>query len=103
MTSLLDQANFANKDGVLRKMRQALLTVAIAVSAEESSGDEIVDRGRLGFATSVLRDPDRWARVMVYGIVTDERIKASASDQVINDVVSALWNAYAGVNPNLGS
>jgi hypothetical protein len=103
MASLLDQANFATKENVVRKIRQAIITTAIAVAGEDASGNEIVDSGRLGFATSVLRDPDRWARIMVYGIVTDSRIKASASDQVITNVVSSLWNAYAGVNPNLGS
>jgi len=101
MASLLEQANFANKEGVVRKIRQAIIATAIAVAGEESSGNEAVDRGRLGFAACVLRDPDRWARIMVYGIVTDSRIKASASDQVIANVVSSLWNAYASVNPNL--
>jgi len=101
MTSLLDQADFAVKEGVLRKLRQAIIKVAIQVAAEESSGDEAVDAGRLNFSASVLRDPDKWARIMVYGVVTDDRIKASASDQVIINVVSSLWNAYAGVNPNL--
>ena len=101
MSSLLDQANFAVKEGVMRKIRQAIIKVAIQVAAEDASGNAAVDAGRLSFANQVLRDPDKWARIMVYGIVTDDRIKASASDQVIINVVGSLWNAYAGVNPNL--
>ena len=101
MTSLTDQAKFAVKEGLIHKTRQAVITAAIAVAAEDQSGNEALDRGRLALASNVLRDPDRWARTMVYGIVTDDRIKANTSDAVFTNVVASLWNAYAGVNPKL--
>ena len=103
MGSLLDQADFATKEGVLRKVRQAIIKTAIAVASEASSGNASVDASRLNFAATVLRDPDKWARLMVYGIVTDDRVNEGVTDLVLTNVVSSLWNAYAGVNPNLSA
>jgi hypothetical protein len=100
MASLTDQAKFAVREGIIHKIRQAVITVAIAVAAEEKSGNEAVDRARLALASNVLRQPDKWARTIVYGVVTDSRIKSNASDTVFTNVVASLWNAYAGVNPN---
>jgi len=100
-TSLSDQAKYAVKEGLIHKIKQAVITVALAVSVENKSGDEALDRLRLALATTVLRDPDRWARIMVYGIVTDGRIKSNSADKDYTDVISDLWNPYAGANPNL--
>lgn len=101
MSSLQEQANYATKEGFFHKLRQGIITVAIAISAEDSSGDDALDASRLSFATTVLRDPDKWTRIMIYGFVTDSRVNASMSDQVIMNVINTIWNSYAGVNPNL--
>ena len=58
MGTLLDQADFATKEGVLRKVRQAIIKTAIAVASEASSGVPALDASRLNFAATVLRDPD---------------------------------------------
>ena len=101
MASLTEQGKFAVKEGLVHKIRQAVVSVAIAVANEKKSGVDAVDRSRLALASNVLRDPDRWARVMVYGVVSNAKIKASASDKDFTDAVASLWNAYAGVNPKL--
>ncbi len=103
MGTLLDQADFATKEGVLRKVRQAIIKTAIAVASEASSGVPALDASRLNFAATVLRDPDDGPRIMVYGIVTDDRIHEGVTDLVLTNIVSSLWNAYAGVNPNLSA
>lgn len=93
------QAKLAADIRFVHRVRQAAIAAAIAVSHEAPTKKGRVDEARLNFATRLLRDPNRHARIMAYGIATYGSVSASCSDVVINNAVASLWNAYAGVNP----
>jgi hypothetical protein len=96
----LEQSTLAADDTFIRRVRQAIITAAIAISAEASSGNESIDKARLSLSTMVLREPTRWARIFVYGVATYSSLTAGSSDTVISNAVTSFWNAYAGANAN---
>ena len=94
-----EQTQLANDPQFIQRVRQAAVSAALAVASEAASGNDGLDRGRQRFATAVLRDPLRYARMLSYGVVTYTTLKPDSSDTVLANALSALWNAYAGVNP----
>jgi hypothetical protein len=96
-----EQIKLASDTEFINRVRQAVLTTAIAIASEAATGKEIVNNARLSFATHVLREPEKYAKIMVHGVVTNTSGKSVLSDAEINNIVAAIWNAYAGVNPNI--
>ena len=94
-----NQAKLATDIHFIQRVRQAAISAAIAISHEAPTDKEPVDDARLSFATRLLRDPNRHARIMAYGVVTYGSVSETCSDVVINNAIASLWNAYAGVNP----
>lgn len=99
--SYSQQIEVANDPAFINRVQQAAVQTALAVSAEASSAKAGVDSARLTFATQVLRDPQKYARLLAYGAVADGSLSLGSSDAQIAGRLSAIWNAYAGVNPNL--
>ena len=95
----ISQAKLATDSAFIQRVRQAAIAAAVAVSNETPSGKSALDDARLGFATRLLRDPNRYARILAYGVVTYASVSATCSDVVLNNAIATLWNAYAGVNP----
>jgi hypothetical protein len=75
------------------KVRQAMLTSAIAIQNEASS--VALHANRAVFAYEVLRDPNRWAPIMAQGVASDATIADDATDAAIQTSLNARWNAYA--------
>ena len=97
--SFSEQVTLAGNDELIRKVQQALIKSAIAVaaeSAETKSHDQ-----RRSFAQAVLMEPQRWARLVVLGVVTNPSITAESKDNDIEFTVNSMWDAYAGVSEKL--
>lgn len=97
--SFTDQATLATDTTFINRVKQAMLTAAIAIAGEAASGKTTVDQSRLSFATAVLREPEKYARVLVHGVATATAGKMELTDTELSNIVASVWNAYAGVNP----
>ena len=100
--SFIDAFELAQNEAFVQRVQQAMVKSAIAVSAESPSdpANLVLDAARLSYATTVLRDPPRNARLMAFGVVTNGTITAESSDSDIEFTVNSMWSAYSGVNPN---
>jgi hypothetical protein len=92
-----EQFTLAIDDTFIRRVQQAAITAAIAVSAEELTNDATVDGGRLGYATLVLRQPEKQARTIALSVVTNPAIHPLSTDSDIQFTVNIMWDALSGV------
>jgi hypothetical protein len=83
-----------------KRVRQAIVKAAIAISAEAASGKPALDTARLNYSTLVLRDPDRFARIMACGVATADSFTEKSTDADLYNVIVDQWNAYAGAKPS---
>lgn len=92
----LDQINTATNSDFINRVQQAAVKTAVAVSSEAASGEAIKDQKRGDFALALLHDPQKYARLLAYGVAA-QGLNGASSDGQIETTISALWNAYAGV------
>jgi hypothetical protein len=93
--NFLDQIQLAADENVIQRVQQALIKSALAVAAEDAGAAKHAER-RI-FAERVLHEPQRWARLVVLGVVTNPAISAKSSDDDIEFTVNSMWDAYAGI------
>ena len=78
------------------RIRQAVLTAAIAVMAEEAS--EPGHLLRVAFANAILSAPEEAGNIMAPGVVTNVGLTSTAAfDHDILYTVNTMFNAFAGV------
>jgi len=98
MATFLEQAELARNDAFRVRVQQAVIQAAINISGEGASDKSLVDSQRLSLARQVLQDPNNWAQKFCFGIAA---IIAEDTDAAVTSAIGGIWNAYAGVNPNL--
>lgn len=89
-----DRWEYAKQHEVIVQVQQAAVKAAIAVSSE--APETANHANRVAFALLVVRNPEHWARVMAFGVVS-QLTAANPSDATVDGKVAAIWNAYAGV------
>ena len=96
--SYTDQKALAVDDEFISKIEIAAVTAAIAIASEDSATAGHTNRA--AYANSVLAASRDRARELAHGTAADASITASSSDATLSARISAIWNAYAGFNPN---
>lgn len=87
--------NVAVHQDFIDRVMVAIVTAAIAISAEASNTANHVNR--VNYANAVLRNPSSFARNMAVGIATDATVQSTPTDAAIYNAVAGQWNGYAGV------
>jgi hypothetical protein len=95
--SYLTRAQFASDANLILKVKQAMLTTALAVQAEAANVPNHMNRS--AFALQALRSPDTFAPIMAQGIVTDTSLSGTSTDAELQTVMDRLWNSYASTLP----
>lgn len=95
----LDQRKLAVNQEFVNRVQQGAIEAAIAIANEGASGKSGVDNMRLQLARQILNEPAKWAQTLAYGIVAIPM--ENMDDLEIVNAILAVWNCYAGVNPNL--
>jgi hypothetical protein len=98
--TFIQQVELSNDMTFIKRVRQAIVKAAIAISAEAASGKPTLDTARLNYSTLVLRDPDRFARIMACGVATADAVTEKSTDADLYNVIAGQWNAYAGAKPS---
>ena len=92
--TLSEQATLAEDQSFVDKVRQSAVNAAIGISFESAATAYHTER--VNFGTLVLRTPDDQAKKVAYGVV-GQLANATPNDGAINNAVSSVWNAFAGV------
>ncbi len=95
--TLLQQHTAAEENEFILKVEQAAVATAIAILGESSATGGHAERA--AFSSGVLLNSREEARRLAHGVVTQD-VDNESSDAAISNAVIALWNAYAGYNPN---
>lgn len=95
--TLAEQHSAAENNEFILRVEQAAITTAIAILGENSGTGGHAQRA--AFASGVLLNSREEARRLAHGVVTQD-VDNDDADAAINNAVIALWNAYAGYNPN---
>jgi superoxide dismutase len=95
--SYLTRAQFASDANLILKVKQAMLTTALAVQAEAASVTNHDNRAQ--FALIALRSPDTFAPIMAQGVVTDTSLSGTSTDAELQAVIDRLWNSYSNAMP----
>ena len=78
----------------------AMVITAVAVGNElVSQPPTETERRRHALSANVLREQDKWASNFIWAVATQPSITFNSSDTDIKNMVSAVWNAVAGVEP----
>src|SRR5512137_870784 len=93
-----DQIALAQMADFVDRVQQAMITKALTVADEASSGKTGIDSPRLSLVRQVLYDPRNWAQKMAYGIAAKT---SGNTDNAIDIAMTEVWNAYSGVNPKI--
>jgi len=88
-----DQITLADDATFRGRVRQALVTAAINVMAEDSQTANYV--ARRAYATRVLHSATLEAQSVTYGIVTNGAITDQSTDNDIQFTVNSMFDAYA--------
>ncbi len=99
--TLEQQHDLAVSSEFVDRVEQAIIDVAIDVSAEDP--DTVGHDQRAALAYRVLHDSRANAKKFSHGLVTHAQATMTPPDGGILTFCAALWNAYAGVNPNAAS
>jgi hypothetical protein len=91
------QQQLAADETFVSRVQQAMITTAITVSTEPANTPGQADR--LILAVQCLRNPRDHAKRFAIAVATQVG-NISPSDANINTAVAAVWNAFAGFNPN---
>lgn len=74
------------------KVRQAIITAAIAIQAEAQT--VLHHSERVALALQVLATPNTWAPIIAQGVASNNAITDSSLDSDIQFTVNSIWNAY---------
>ena len=96
--SYTEQKQLAVDDTFISRVEIAAITAAIAIAGEDSATPGHTERA--SYALLLLRDSRPQARELAHGVAADAAITAASSDTDISNRTVAIWNAYAGFNPN---
>ena len=96
--SYTDQKALAVDDAFISKVEIAATIAAIAIAGEDSATAGHTNRA--AYANTVLAASRDRSRDLAHGTAADPAITASSSDATLSARISAIWNAYAGFNPN---
>lgn len=88
------QATLAVDAAWIQRVQIAIVKVAIDDIGAES--DQITNHAtRLALAKKVVENPERWARLLAWGVAADMTVTANTSDAAIFSRVLFIWNSYA--------
>ena len=96
----LGQIELAENGEFQARVRQAVITAAIAILADRPANTpQAIDlhKRRTALASKILTDPLSSQRAWSYAIVSNVAIDGDSTDSDIQWTVSAMWNAMAGV------
>ena len=96
----LGQIELAENGAFQARVRQAVITAAIAILADQPANTpQAIDlhKRRTALASKILADPLSSQRAWSYAIVSNVAIDEDSTDSDIQWTVSAMWNAMAGV------
>ena len=101
MATLLEQADVAEDETFVRRVRQSMIKVASDVANED--GNTANHAARVEFAKAVTSYPTHWARSLAFAVANhwatgndDPAADPILSDSTVEFQVSAVWNTYAG-------
>jgi hypothetical protein len=77
------------------RVRQSIVKSAISIQNESDATQNHISRAQ--YAYNVLHDPQKYATQMCSGVVSDDA--SYSTDAALDTRVSAVWNAYAMVDP----
>jgi len=94
--SLTSQETEAQDPTFVAKVKASAANAAIAIASEADNtpGHE----QRVDYGTLFLRTPEAEAPKLALGVAGQIANPLAASDSAINNAVSAIWNAYAGIS-----
>ena len=96
----LGQIALAENGEFQARVRQAVITAAIAILADQPANTpQAIDlhKKRTALASRILTDPLSSQRAWSYAIVSNVAINGDSTDGDIQWTVNAMWNAMAGV------
>lgn len=95
--NLIEQHALAVDPEFVNRVEQAVISTAVAVSAEAPA--TVGHEKRAALAYRALHDSREYARKFAHGVPTQGGGNV-LNDNEVKNTVAALWNAFAGVNPN---
>lgn len=96
--SYIEQQALAATAEFVNRIEIASIETATAIAGE--AGATAGHAARFAYAVKVLHDSRGEARKLAYGVAALPGIGATSDDPALKNGVIAVWNAYAGFNPN---
>lgn len=96
----LERAALTKDDNFLLMVQGAIVKSALAILNDRPANTpEAIEahRRRCTLAREVLLEPERLAKAMAIGVVSNPAIEAKSTDNDVEFTVNSIWNAYAGV------
>ena len=93
MADFNGQWDLAQNPEFQRRVQQAAVKSAIAVSAEDAQTANHAER--VAWGNQILRSPEGYGKTIAYGVLTNALIGMASSDSDIEFTVNSMWNAYA--------
>lgn len=102
MATLIEQANVAEDETFIRRVRQSMIKVASDVASEDAGTAN--HAARVEFAKAATSYPTHWARSLAYAVANhwatgnaDADADPILSDSTVEFQIASVWNTYAGV------
>jgi hypothetical protein len=97
---LITRANNATNESLRARVKMSIVGAAIAINGELQGANSVpVWDARRDLALNVLRNPEYFAALFVWGVASDPAIgdiaPGSVTDLQIDNRVSAIWSDYA--------
>lgn len=96
MALFLEQQSIYADPDFQKRVKHAIVKVAIAVRNEAASENPDLDARRSRLALAVLDNADVYGPRFAQSVVTNQAITSASSDADIEFTVSSVWNAFAG-------
>lgn len=93
--AFVDNKEMAERPGFRAKVEQAMLRSAVNISSEASNTTNHPNRAAL--SKTVLLETHRYVDAFAFAAASDGATTDESTDQEIENRVSSLWNALAGV------
>jgi len=103
--SFLEQYDLANTPEFRKRVRMAILKVAVSVQNEDKAGLEVplgvtytpeeLHMKRAALSFRVLTEPAQFEELFAYSVATDATVTAKDDDTRTEAVVREQWNAFA--------
>lgn len=97
MMTFAEQIELAENGLFQGRVRQAVVTAAVAIMAEEPGADVERHKQRTALAHRALNDPTGLQRAWAYAVAANPAITGDSSDADIQYTVNSYWDAFAGV------